>query len=318
MKKMGLGLCLVLFCRPMAVDSAYVVMSNGEVIEGVDEHEIQSVASISKVMTALVAIEQCELNEVVVVDALTTQQVGSSIYLKENEQYTLLSLLFGLMMRSGNDAAYLIAIHVSGNIPAFVSLMNEKAKEIGMSDTTFQNPSGLDETDGGNLSTCYDMALLMEEAMKNAIFRIIVATKTYKSENSDIWINKNKLLYDYEYANGGKTGYTMNSGKTLITSANNGVNENIVVSFRESRFFTFHRELHEKTFQKIKTYKILSKGTYLVRGKQIVIEEDQFMVKAINDEVLLHSKIKDKQLIVSFINFQTPMTLHFDMKEVKS
>ena len=316
MKKIQVVLLLFLLW-PSPVSAAYVVVSEGVVIEGVNEHEIQSVASISKTMTALLAIEYSELQDIVVVDKETTLQIGSSIYLEENEQYTMLSLLFGLMMRSGNDAAYLIAKHVSGSSEQFAVLMNERAEQIGMKNTTFRNPSGLDETDGGNLSTCYDMALLMEEAMKNEVFRIIVSAKTYESEHKDIWQNKNKLLYRYEYANGGKTGYTVNSGKTLISSANNGKNENVVVSFREGDYFDLHEQLHEKAFSMVESHLLIRKGTYTVRGRQVTVDQEIDLLIPKDGKIELTFYYENKQLIIDYVNYDQQRRLSYDMTEGK-
>lgn len=280
----------------------FVVMSNGEVIEEDNMHEVQSVASISKIMTALIALENNELGDVVTVDHETTQQTGSSVYLQENQQFTLLSLVYGLMLRSGNDSAYLIALHTSGSIEKFVELMNEKAQEIGMKNTLFRNPSGLDEEDGGNLSTCYDMALLMEEAMKNEIFRIITGSKRYQAENDQLWINKNKLLFDYEFTTGGKTGYTLQSGKTLVTSANSNGLESVVVSFRESEYFHLHQSLHEKTSEKVKCIELLSPGTYQILGKSVIIDQPLIMLSESEIKPIQVHYLKN-QICIQYTNY---------------
>lgn len=314
MKKIWMSF-LLLHCLASPVEAAYVVMSHGEVIAGVDEHEIQSVASISKIMTALLAIERSELNDLVVVDKEATLQEGSSIYVKENQRYTILSLLFGLMMRSGNDAAYLLAKHVSGSVEAFAQLMNERALEIGMSRTLFRNPSGLDELDGGNLSTCYDMALLMEEAMKNEVFRMIVSTPHYQNEYQNLWHNKNKLLYEYSLANGGKTGYTLLAGKTLVTSANDGQSENVVVSFRESRYFSLHVELHERVFRSFDIYKILDAGTYWVRGKKVRVLEDVYLFQKKQSPICIEVQMQKNSMKILYENYNAQKQLIYEMEE---
>lgn len=270
------GLLILLAFRlllPSAVHANYVVISSeGTVIEEKDSHKVQSIASISKVMTALVVLEHSELNEIVTISYEACHQVGSSIYLKEGQQVTLITLLHGLMLRSGNDAAYALAEHVGGNVETFVDMMNEKAKELGMKDSVFRNPSGLDEEDGGNLSSCYDMALCMKAAMQNEVFRKIASTQNYHGELG-VWKNKNRLLAEYEACNGGKTGYTMNSGKTLITSAQIGESESIVVSFRESEYFELHKAKHEAFFEKYQEYLILDKGVYKTQGIEFKVEE---------------------------------------------
>ncbi len=284
---------MLILCFEFNVSSNYVVLVDDTVIEGENIHKTQSVASISKIMTALVALEIGEITDKVVIDSESSNQIGSSLYMLENESYSLLSLIYGLMLRSGNDAAYAIAKHVGGDIDSFVDLMNQKAKDIGMKDTSFSNPSGLDEFDNGNISSVYDMALCMNEAMKNPIFRIIVNTKQYKAENNRVWINKNRLLKIYEYANGGKTGYTTKSGKTLVTSANYNGLESIVVSFREGDYFNLHKNLHEKVNREYKIITLIEKGTYKRNNKKIIINEDiKLLLK--KDEEINYQINKDK------------------------
>lgn len=258
---------------PMHVQASYVVISSdGTVIEEKESHQVQSVASISKIMTALVVLEHSELNEIVTISEEACHQVGSSIYLKPNQQVTLITLLHGLMLRSGNDAAYALAEHVGGSVEAFVLMMNEKAAMLGMKDTTFRNPSGLDEEDGGNQSTCYDMALCMKAAMENDVFRKIVSTMNYHGELG-VWKNKNRLLSEYDACNGGKTGYTMNSGKTLVTSAQVGDSESIVVSFRESEYFDLHKAKHIAFFDQYQEYLILDEGVYKTQGIEFRVDQ---------------------------------------------
>ena len=184
---------------------SYIVMdyNTGEVLESKDMHLQRSVASISKIMTAIVALENSSLDKYVEVNEDILKAYGSSIYLKIGEVVTMQDLLYGLMLRSGNDAAVTIARGVSGSVEAFVELMNKKAKEIGMVNSLFSNPSGLDVDDDGNLSTSYDMALLMRYALRNDKFREITSTKEYKSNSHGTWLNKNRLLRQYEYTSGG-------------------------------------------------------------------------------------------------------------------
>lgn len=274
--KRGLIFLLIFFlsCQNIKAD-AYVVYSNdnGQVIEEKNMDEIQSVASISKIMTALVAIENSEMNEIITVSMQGSAQEGSSIYLKQGEQITMISLLYGLMLRSGNDAAYEIAVNVGGSVEEFVKMMNEKAKELGMKNSTFRNPSGLDEVDGGNLSTCYDMALCMSAAMKYPIFRQIVGSQYYSHERGGKWKNKNKLIFEYPFANGGKTGYTVHAGKTLVSSASNGTGESIVVSFKNDQYFGFHQSKHTEYFNNYESFLILEQGTYKTKNYEFVVEE---------------------------------------------
>lgn len=293
-----LSLLFVFFQNKVYAD--YIVLVDGEIVYEENSNHVQSVASISKVMTALVALENSDIQDIVVIDQKTTEQIGSSLYMHINERYTLLSLIYGLILRSGNDAAYAIANHVGGNQENFVRMMNEKAKEIGMKNTTFSNPSGLDEFDNGNQSTVYDMALCMQAAMKNEIFRIITNTKQYKAENNRVWINKNRLLREYEYCNGGKTGYTKQSGKTLITSANYNGMESIVVSFRESDYFMLHKKYHDEVNEKYKTIVLIQKGEYQIKNKKIIIEEDIKTILYKDQELGVQTRLMDNYIYIQY------------------
>ena len=191
-------------------------MDSGRVIAGKDVHYVQSVASISKIMTAIVAIENSDINKTITVGDEVLKAYGSGIYIRVGEKLKIKDLLYGLMLRSGNDAALAISVAVSNDVDSFVKLMNEKAKEIGMKDTTFNNPSGLDE-EKGNFSSAYDMALLMSYAMKNEEFRKIVGTKDYslKTNKNVAWVNYNGLEGDENYANASK--YLKEKGASLLT-----------------------------------------------------------------------------------------------------
>lgn len=185
-------------------------------------HRQMPIASITKIMTALIAIEEGVLDEYVTISPEATKQIGSSLYVKAGEQLKLIDLLYGLMLRSGNDAAYAIAEHVAGDYDTFVLWMNERAKQIGMYNTVFENPSGLDET-SSNLSTAYDMAKLMRIALQNPIFQTISSTKTHRATTKEgqvyVFHHKHRLVNAYDYITGGKTGYTKRAGRTLVTAA---------------------------------------------------------------------------------------------------
>ena len=152
------------------------------------------------------------------------------------------------MLRSGNDAALAIAKYVGGDVETFVKMLNEKAREIGMKNTTFNNPSGLDEKKG-NMSTAYDMALLMSYAIKNDEFKKIVGTKkhTVKTNmNYYSWTNKNKLLFNYKYTTGGKTGFTEIARRTLVTSASKNNINLVAVTLNDGNDFYDHINMYEE------------------------------------------------------------------------
>lgn len=235
---------------------------NNRIIYANNIHNVRSVASISKIMTAILAIELGNLEDEITIGDEINSAYGSGIYIKQGEILTLKDLIYGLMLRSGNDAALAIAHRVGGSVEEFVEAMNEKAKEIGMKNTTFNNPSGLDE-DKGNYSTAYDMAILTSYAMQNETFRKITKTKNYKLKtnlNYYDWHNKNKLLNSYKYATGGKTGYTKIAKRTLVTTASkDGVNL-VAVTLNDGNDFQDHKNLFEEAFNEYKNYSILKKG----------------------------------------------------------
>ena len=181
---------------------SYVLMDEvtGRVLKGKNIDSPKLIASITKIMTCILAIEANKLDDIVVVNESVLSSYGSGIYISLGEEIKLIDLLYGLMLRSGNDAALMIADYVGGDVDNFVLMMNKKAREVGMKNTKFVNPSGLDKNGIGNYSTSYDMALLTRYAMQNDIYREIVKTKSYVAKSNlktYVWKNKNKLLnYD--------------------------------------------------------------------------------------------------------------------------
>ena len=161
----------------------------------------------------------------------------------------------------------MIAKYVGGNVNDFVKIMNNKAREIGMKNTIFVNPSGLDNNKTGNYSTAYDMALLTRYAMQNSVYRNIVQTKSYTIKTNlktYVWKNKNKLL-NYDYITGGKTGYTELAKRTLVsTGSKDGMNF-IVVTIKDSDDWNTHKTLYQEAFKKYKNYLIFDKNTYQVK-----------------------------------------------------
>jgi len=180
-------------------------------------------ASTTKILTALVALEHGEAEEKVTVPKAAVGVEGSSIYLVEGEHLTLKELLYGLMLRSGNDAATAIAIHIGKSVEGFSALMNEKARELGAASSNFTNPHGLHGDK--HYTPAYDLALITAAAMDNDIFREIVGTKKVAGVSNEkfdydrVFYNKNKMLSMYEGGNGVKTGYTVRAGRCLVSSS---------------------------------------------------------------------------------------------------
>lgn len=237
---------------------------SGRVLFEKDAHTKRRIASITKIMTAILAIESGKMNEIVKVSEKATRAEGSSVYLKPGEKIKLEHLVYGLMLRSGNDTAVAIAEHVGGSLDGFVFLMNQKAKEIGMLNTHFSNPHGLDDHED-HFSTAYDMALLTRYAMQNKTYQKIAGTKHYKAPNPTEdwdreWKNKNRLLTKYKYTTGGKTGYTKRAKRTLVTTAEKGDMKLIAVTLNASDDWNDHISMYESGFKTYDMAEVLSKG----------------------------------------------------------
>ena len=246
--------------------SSYILLDaeSGRVLYEKNKDERFLTASIAKIMTCMVAIENGNLFEKYKVDYETVSMEGSSIYLELGDEIYLYDLLCGLMLRSGNDAATLISKSVFKSKEKFVFEMNYLAREIGMSNSTFENPTGLN-TSTYNYSTAYDMALLMRYAMQNEAFREISSKKTHKAitlNKTYYWNNKHKLVYNTDYVISGKTGYTKTSGRTLVSYAEISDMKLIAVSFNESGDFELHKQLFDKANEDFKEEVVMEKGVY--------------------------------------------------------
>ncbi|MBE6148342.1 MAG: D-alanyl-D-alanine carboxypeptidase [Firmicutes bacterium] len=263
--------------------SSYVVMGSDSknVLMGANIHEDRLIASISKIMTCIIAIEKGDLNQTIKVDKSILKAVGSAIYIEVGESISLKDLLYGMMLRSGNDAAIMIANTISGDMQKFSELMNEYANKIGMTNTYFYNSHGLEEDSGkGNTSSAYDMALLTSYAMQNKTFRQIFKTQSYTAKSDRktyVWQNKNKLLR-YDYVTGGKTGYTQKARRTLVTTANiNGMNI-IVVTLNDGNDWNDHLTLYKKVKNKYQSIEIINKNDFEIID-DVVYAKDNLYIK---------------------------------------
>ena len=240
-------------------------LKSGRVLFEKEAHERERIASITKIMTAILAIESGMLKDKVKVSSRAAGTEGSSLYLLAGEKILLEDLVYGLMLRSGNDAAVAIAEHVGGSLEGFVFMMNQKAEEIGMKNTYFANPHGLDDKEN-HYSTAYDMALLTRYAMKNDVYRVISGTKVHKAPHPNEtwdreWNNKNRLLTElYKYTTGGKTGYTKRAKRTLVTTAAKGEFEMVAVTLNGPDDWNDHIAMYESGFQEYDIAEILPAG----------------------------------------------------------
>lgn len=270
MRKIGTWcvLLLLLFpcvtCHAISAQSAVVLDgTTGRVLFEKNAYERRPMASTTKIMTALVALENGSLGDVVMVSGNASGVEGSSIWLGVGEKMTLENLLYGLMLQSGNDAAVAIAEHVGGSVEGFAEMMNQKAEAIGAKDTHFMNPNGLDEE--GHYTTAYDLALITRQALMNETFRTIVSTKnkTIPWEGNDYnrsLKNHNKLLSLYEGCDGVKTGFTKKTGRCLVSSATRGGFQLIVVTLNAPDDWNDHMTLLDEAFEKYTLTEIVPAG----------------------------------------------------------
>ena len=251
---------------------------SGRILESSDINNKKLIASITKIMTCIIALENNNnLEKVIKVPNEVLKMYGTNIYIEVGEEIKIIDLLYGLMLRSGNDAALTLAIATAGSEENFVKLMNKKAQELGMNNTIFNNPHGLDE-DTKNYSTAYDMSLLARYAYKNKIYRKIIKTKKYtckSSIKSYLWYNRVSILNNYKYSLGGKNGYTPKAGKTLVSYAKKDNMTLIGVSLHDSNIYDTHENLFEKNFKKYKLYKIVDKDNFSYNKK--LFSEDIYL-----------------------------------------
>jgi len=242
---------------PSVSAQSYVLYcpDNKEVLLGRGLNTPAGMASTTKIMTSLLALEYAEKEDKAVEFTSKMQAEGSSMYLKAGDRVRLSDLAKGMMTVSGNDAANAAAVAVSGNTEDFAELMNKRAKEIGMENTCFKNPSGLSAQ--GHFSTPYDMALLMSEAMENQAFEDMTAKKSVtvdfvKPEGQRAtYNNHNRLLSMYEYCIGGKTGYTKASGRCLVTCSEKNNLRLVAVTFNAPSDWQDHIKLYDYGFEKL-------------------------------------------------------------------
>ena len=267
---------------------------SGRILYSKNINEKRLIASTTKIMTAVLAIESGKLDDIVTISEEMTKSHGSGIYIKEGEEISLRNLVYGLLLRSGNDAALAIENYLGGH-DKFIYNMNKKAKEIGMNNTIFNNSSGLDDEEKGNYSTVYDMALLMKYANNLFDFKEIDSTKKIfveTNKNTYLWTNKNKLLYKYKYCNGGKTGYTKKAKRTLVTSSSKNDINLIVVTFDDKDDFNTHKKLYEYGFNNYRKYLIINKKKIKFKNKKYYIKNNYYYLLNNNERDNINTNIK--------------------------
>lgn len=247
-------------------------VGSGRVLYENNINEKRLIASITKIMTCIIVLENSDIESFITVGDEVLSMYGTNIYIEKGEILKIKDLLYGLMLRSGNDAAITLAYNTLG-YSKFIDKMNEKAKEIGMNSTSFSNPHGLDD-DTQNFSTAYDMALLSRYAYNNSIYRKIIATKKYSTKSSlksYVWYNRMSLLNSYKNCIGGKNGYTPKAGKTLVSYAKKGDLLLTIVSLDDNSIYDNHKDLYKKSFLNYENYNIVAKGSFFINNDSYYI-----------------------------------------------
>ena len=302
MKKLLLMLFVVIPFKVYGISASSAIamdLDNGRVLYGYNLEESRLIASTTKIMTAIIAIENSDLAKEIEVSDVIYEAFGSAIYIEVGEKLTLKDLLYGLMLRSGNDAALVIAECVSGSEEEFVYLMNEYATNLNMKNTIFYNPHGLEESNGNaNKSSVHDMAKLTKYAMENEVFKEIFKTKKYTVKTNYktyVWHNKNKLL-NLEYITGGKTGYTELARRTLVTTGSKNNMNIVVVTLNDPNDWADHQSIYENIYNKYNSYKIFTKDNFKVENEEYY-KNDNLYIK--NDYYMTLTKDELKKLILN-------------------
>lgn len=248
-----------------AQSAVLIDAKNGEILYGKNENARRGMASTTKIMTAIVVLERIPTDTVVRVAPQACGIEGSSVYLTAGESITIETLLYALMLQSANDAAAALAYAVSGSMESFVELMNEKAEELGLRNTHFDNPHGLDGDT--HYTTAYELALISAYALKNDRFREIVSTvkrtvPLHDGTATRLLVNHNRLLRDYDDIIGVKTGYTRACGRTLVSAAERDGIRLICVTLNDGNDWADHRALLDHGFSAYETRMLADVGEF--------------------------------------------------------
>ena len=265
----------------------------GRVLFSKDSDNQSLIASTTKIMTALIICQQCNVLDRMRIPKEAVGIEGSSMYLKEGEVLTIQELLYGMMLHSGNDAAVALAIYCGGTVEGFAQLMNDKAHDLGMKNSHFVNPNGLDAPD--HYSTAEDLAILSAYAMKNPIFVKTVSCKSIKAGERYL-TNHNKLLWRLEGANGVKTGYTKAAGRILVSGAMRDGRQLICVTINAPDDWNDHRALLEDAFSRFTVNTIVEEGQCL--GTQAVSGGQAGFVELVAEREFSYALAKGEQVSV--------------------
>lgn len=290
MKKKFMGTAAVLLAAvlfltvPVSAFSAEKAIlldgTTGRVLFEKDANSRSLIASTTKIMTALIVCEQCNVLDRMRIPKEAVGIEGSSMYLREGEILTIQELLYGLMLHSGNDAAVALAIYCGGTVEGFAELMNDKARTLGLINTHFENPNGLDSP--AHYSTAADLATLTTYAMKNPIFVKTVSAKTVSIGERNLR-NHNKLLWKLDGADGVKTGYTRAAGRILVSSAVREGRRLIAVTINDGDDWNDHIALHNEGFSKYTPKMLVQRGECLGTISVVGGQSEEVRVLAAED-----------------------------------
>lgn len=244
-------------------------------------------ASTTKIMTALITIEKCDMSDIFTVSASAAAAEGSKMGLLAGDKISVEDLLYMLLLKSANDAAEVLAENIAGSVEKFADLMNERADKMGLKHTHFVNPHGLPAE--GHYTTAYELALIARVCFSNPVFRQIVSTDVQTLTYHKLAIqNSNKLLRTYEYCIGGKTGFTKAAGRCLVTAAEKDGTTLITVTLNDGDDWNDHEQLYDKCFGLVERTMLYKPGEYtavrpVLNGKEIKITNSEpiYVVKCV-------------------------------------
>lgn len=265
-----------------SISSWYAVVmdcESGRVLFEKDSKKVVPMASTTKIMTAIVAIENSSLKEIATISKKASSVGGSTIGLREGQNLTMEELLYGLMLQSGNDCAIAIAEHIAGSVEKFMMMMNSKAFDIGAFNSHFITPHGLDAD--GHFTTAYDLALITKYALNIEFFAKIVSSKNVTlngAMGTRKFNNINKLLWSYDGADGVKTGYTGKAGKCLVSSASHNGKRIICVVLNSPLRWNDSKKLLEYSFKNFENGIMLNNSDYCKKIPVTMGEEKELTV----------------------------------------
>ena len=276
----------------ISAQSAILLDANtGRVLFEQNADQRSQIASTTKIMTGFLVAETCDLGAMVSIPEAAVGVEGSSIYLKADERLSVETLLYGLMLQSGNDAAAALAIYCAGSVEAFAEKMNRRAAELGLENTNYVNPHGLDGEE--HYSTARDLARLTAAALNNETFRKVVSTKAITTENHS-FTNHNKLLWSYEGAIGVKTGYTMSAGRILVSAAERNDRRLIAVTIRDRNDWSDHTALLNYGFSSFTEKELAKVGQ--IMGSVSVIGGAEACVQAVLQENISYCLSEEEEV----------------------